>query len=118
MVQEIVNQYGKIMISKEVLATLAGIAATECFGVVGMASHTLRDGIGQLLGKESISKGVEIEEKNNNILVKVHIIVGYGTKISVIAGNVMQRVEYALVQYTGLEIEKVQVVVQDVRILD
>lgn len=118
MSRETVNDNGKITISKEVLATIAGIAATDCFGVVGMSAKNIKDGIGTLLGRDSLSKGVEIEENDDHTSIKVYIIVGYGTKISVVAGNVMQNVKYAVETYTGLTIKNVSVIVQGVRVLD
>jgi uncharacterized alkaline shock family protein YloU len=116
--RETVNENGKIIISKEVLATIAGVAATDCFGVVGMTAKNIKDGIGTLLGRDSLSKGVEIIEKDDKLLIKVYIIVGYGTKISVVAGNVMQNVKYMVENTTGLIIDNVNVIVQGVRVLD
>jgi len=114
----VTNEYGQINISNEVLSMLAGAAATKCFGVVGMASHNIRDGIGSLLKMDSITKGVEIETKDNSLTIKVHIIVGYGMKISVIAGNVMQSIRYAVELATDQKVDQVQVIVQDVRVID
>lgn len=116
--RETINENGKIIISKEVLATIAGVAATDCFGVVGMTAKNIKDGLGTLLGRDSLSKGVEIIEKDDILSIKVYIIVGYGTKISAVAGNVMQSVEYAVKNSTGLDIDNVSVIVQGVRVLD
>lgn len=116
--RETINENGKIIISKEVLATIAGVAATDCFGVVGMTAKNIKDGIGTLLGRDSLSKGVEIIEKDDKLLIKLYIIVGYGTKISVVAGNVMQNVKYMVENTTGLVIDNVNVIVQGVRVLD
>lgn len=118
MAHELVNEYGKIVLSNELLAMVAGSAAVECFGVVGMASHNIRDGIGRLLGRESIGKGVEIETENNALTIKVHIIVAYGTKISVIADNIIQKVRYAIEESTGASVANVQVIVENVRLID
>jgi uncharacterized alkaline shock family protein YloU len=118
MSRETINENGKIVISKEVLATVAGMAATDCFGVVGMTAKNIKDGIGTLLGRDSLSKGVEIVEKDDKLSIKVYIIVGYGTKISVVAGNVMQNIKYMVETTTGLVIDNVSVIVQGVRVLD
>ena len=118
MSRETINENGKIVISKEVLATIAGMAATDCFGVVGMSAKNIKDGIGTILGRDSLSKGVEIIEKDDYLSIKVYIIVGYGTKISVVAGNVMQNVKYTVENTTGLAIDHVSVIVQGVRVLD
>ncbi len=118
MTREIVNETGKIIISKDVLATIAGMAATDCFGVVGMTAKNIKDGIGTLLGRDSLSKGVEIIEKEDTLTINVYIIVGFGTKISAVAGNVMQNIKYMVESTTGLEIDHVCVIVQGVRVLD
>lgn len=112
------NEYGTIEVSREVLATYIGLSATNCFGVVGMASKTLKDGMASLLGRDSISRGVEIIDKEGAPQVNVYIIVGYGIKISEIANNVIQRIEYNVQEYLGVSLAGVKLVVQGVRVLD
>lgn len=114
----ITNDAGKIIISKEVIATLAGIAAMECYGIVGMASQKIKDGIVELLGREALSKGVQVTLKNERLNIDIYIIVGYGTKISEIANNVIEKVRYTVEQYTGLSVDHVQIYVQGVRVVD
>jgi uncharacterized alkaline shock family protein YloU len=114
----ITNDVGKIIISKEVIATLAGIAAMECYGIVGMASQKLKDGIADLLGMEALSKGVQVVIKNGQLSINVYIIVGYGTKISEIAHNVIDKVRYIVEKHTGIPVDYVQIYVQGVRVVD
>lgn len=114
----ITNDRGRIIISKEVIATLAGIAAMECYGIVGMASQKIKDGIVDLIGMETLSKGVEVLLKNEEININIFIIVGYGTKISEIANNVMEKVRYTVEQHTGMVVNHVQIHVQGVRVVD
>lgn len=113
-----VTELGAVDIAKEVLATHIGLAASNCFGVVGMSSKTLKDGVASLLGRDSVSRGVEINEKDGGLAVSVYVIVGYGTKISEIANNVISRIEYNVQEYLGLKLASVNLVVQGVRILD
>lgn len=116
---EMIYEAGKVIIDKEVLGNLAGIAATECFGVVGMvSSHIFRDGMQDLLGREALSKGVDVEEKDGLINIKVNIVVTYGAKVSVIAANVMERVKYVVETNTGLTVNHIEVNVQGVRVVD
>ena len=75
---EVQTKYGQIIISEEVLATIAGMAAIECYGLVGMAARNIKDGLVELLGKENISRGVEVTVREKDICVDLHIIVGYG----------------------------------------
>ncbi|MDD2498697.1 MAG: Asp23/Gls24 family envelope stress response protein [Desulfitobacteriaceae bacterium] len=114
----ITNDIGKIIVSQEVIATLAGIAATECYGIVGMASQKIKDGIVELLGREALSKGVQVNLKNDRLQINVFIIVGYGTKISEIAYNVMNKVKYTVEKFAGLPVDHVQVNIQGVRVVD
>ena len=116
---ELAGTWGSIIISPEVIAKLAGIATTECFGVVGMVSSRIfSDGIAELLGRESLSKGVDIDLKSDILKISVNIVVSYGTKISVIARNVMENVKYIVEKHTGLRVDHVAVNIQGVRLVD
>lgn len=110
--------FGTIKIDKDVLATIAGMGATDCIGVVGMAAKNIKDGIGTLLGRENISKGVEINLKNNKLSITLYIIVGYGTNIATVASNVVDKVKFTMEKYTGLTVDAINVVVQGVRVID
>ena len=82
MAVKIQNQFGNIDISNEVIATVVGGAATEIFGIVGMASkNQIRDNLNEILKRDNYSKGVVIRQEDEGIAVDVYIIVGYGTKI-------------------------------------
>ncbi|NLG85808.1 MAG: Asp23/Gls24 family envelope stress response protein [Firmicutes bacterium] len=116
MLSESRTELGKIAISQEVIATLAGAAAMECFGLVGMASRRITDGFVELLGQENWSRGVEINIEGNRVFITLHIIVCYGVRISEVARNVMERVKYAVEEVTGLKVERVDVCVQGVQV--
>lgn len=114
---EISTQLGQIDVSAEVIATLAGGAALECYGLVGMASRKqLKDGITELLGRDNLSKGVVVREEEDGIHVDMYIIVSYGTKISEVAYNVQAKVKYTLEQTVGLQVSTVNIFVQGVRV--
>lgn len=112
------NDIGSVNISEEVIATVAGAAATECYGLVGMASTKLKDGIGHLLGKEDLKKGVEVSIEDGELTLKLYIIVGYGVNIAEVARNVMERVKYSVEKQTGLKVKSVNVNVQGVKIIN
>ncbi len=114
--KQISNILGKIDISEEVIATIAGAAAVECYGLVGMASRKISDGFVDLLGRESLSKGVQVRIENNEVIVDVFIIVSYGVRISEVAHNVMEKVRFSVEQMTGLPVGEVNVNVQGVRV--
>jgi len=116
--KELAGTWGSIIISPEVISTLAGIATTECFGIVGVvSSHIFSDGIAELLGKESLAKGVDIDLKSDVLKITVNVVIGYGINISVIAQNVMDNVKYIVERHTGLKVNHVTVNVQGVRLV-
>lgn len=118
MSREIRTDYGIIDISRDVIANLAGIATTECFGVVGVVSARFSDSINELLGHESLSKGVEVQVIDNRLIIRVNVVVSYGTPISTIATNIIDNVKYIVEKHTGLYVAKVEIKVQGVRIVD
>lgn len=111
------TSYGRVGVSKEVIALIAGIAAVECYGIVGMASWKISDGISELLKMENLSKGVEVDIAGDNLIINLYIVVGYGTRINQVAHNVMEKVKYAVESKTGLRIEQVNINVQGVKVV-
>ncbi|RKD24153.1 hypothetical protein BEP19_07025 [Ammoniphilus oxalaticus] len=117
MSMEIDSTLGKIDVSNEVIATIAGGAAVNCYGLVGMASlQGLKDGFSELLGKDNLSRGIVVSNEEGMIEIDLHIIVSYGVKISEVAHNVQTKVKYTLKQMLGLDINGVNVFVQGVRV--
>lgn len=116
MTVEMSNQLGKVYVTNEVIATVAGFAAMEVFGLVGMASRKIKDGIAELLRRENLSKGIEVLTENEEVIIDMYIVVSYGTKISEVAHNVQQKVIYTLDNTLGIKVSKVNVMVQGVRV--
>mgnify|MGYP005754385143 CR=1 FL=1 len=110
------NDYGVITIENEVIARIAGYAAMDCYGIVGMAAKNVKDGIVQLLKKESLTKGIKLTVNENKISLDFHIIVEYGTNITAIADNIISTVKYKVEEYAGLEVENVNIFVEGVRV--
>ncbi len=109
---------GNVVIDEEVIATYAGINALECFGIVGMASVNMKDGLVNLLKRDNISKGVEVDIVDNKIHIDFHIIVVYGVSIATVKRNLIENVKYRVETFTGMTVEKVNVFVEGVRIVD
>jgi uncharacterized alkaline shock family protein YloU len=109
---------GEILIDNEVLAKYAGSAAVECFGIVGMASVNMKDGLVKLLKRDNISHGVNVVIEENRILIDLHIIVAYGVSISAVAENLIGNVKYKVEEFTGMEVKKINIYVEGVRVLD
>lgn len=112
------TQIGEIMIDTEVLAKYAGMSAVECFGVVGMASINMKEGIVKLLKRDNISHGVNVTVEDNKIVIDLHIIVSYGVSISAVADNLINNVKYNVEEFSGLEVKKVNIFVEGVRVID
>ncbi len=116
--QELTNDLGTVNISKDVISIISGLAAMECYGLVGMASQSIQDGLAKLLGSDNLSKGVEVKVIEEGIIVDLYIIVEYGTKISEVANNVVDRVKYTLEEIAGVSVLEVNINVQGVRVDD
>lgn len=112
------NQYGDICVNKDVLAKFAGSTAIECFGIVGMASRNVKDGIGRLLKKDSLSRGVKIKIKDDQIYFDFHVIMAYGVSAETVAENLVHTVKYKVEEFSGLKVRKINVYVEGVRIID
>lgn len=118
MTLEIKNEFGSIDISNEVIATVAGGAAVECYGIIGMASkHQVRDNIADILRRDNYSKGVIVTQNEDKLDVEMYIIVAYGTKISEIANNVQSTVKYTLEKSLNLKVNAVNIFIQGVRVI-
>ncbi len=109
---------GNVMIENEVIAKYAGSAAVECFGVVGMAAVNVKDGLAKLLRRESLNRGVNVTVSDNKITVDFHIIVSYGVSISAVADNLVSNVRYKIEEFSGLPVEKINIYVEGVRVID
>ncbi|MFT9847913.1 Asp23/Gls24 family envelope stress response protein [Aneurinibacillus sp. REN35] len=113
---QISTELGKIEIDTQVIATLAGAIAMECYGLVGMSSRrTMKDGIADILRRDNLSRGVEVRDDSGRTVIDLYIIVSYGTKISEVAHSVQERVKYALHTTLGMAVDEVNIYVQGVR---
>lgn len=112
------TQVGNVSIDTEVIAQYAGSVAVECFGIVGMASVNVTDGIVKLLKKEKITHGINVILKNNQLTLDFHVIVAYGVSIKTVCDNLISSVKYKVEEFTGLNIEKINIYVEGVRVID
>ena len=109
---------GKIAIDTDVIATYAGSVAVECFGIVGMATVSMKDGLVRLLKKDSLKNGIQVTVEDNKISLDFHVIVAYGVSISAVADNLINNVKYKVEAFTGMEIDKIDIFVEGVRAID
>ena len=106
---------GSIIIDDEVIAKTAGMAALDCYGVVGMASTNVKDGLVQLLLGDSLTKGIKVSSDGDAVSIEFHIIVEYGISISEVCKTIVETVRYKLESMTGVKVRKVGISVEGIR---
>ncbi len=109
---------GNIVIDNDVIAKYAGSVAVECFGIVGMAGVNVKDGLVRLLKMDSITRGIGVSLNNNKLTLDFHVIVAYGVSIIAVSDNLISNVKYKVEEFTGIEIEKINIFVEGVRVID
>jgi uncharacterized alkaline shock family protein YloU len=109
----VVNEIGAVKISDEVVAIIAGIAATEVQGVAGM-SGGIAGGIAEMLGRKNLSKGVKVEVGEKEAAIDLYLIVEYGCRIPDVAWDIQERVKNFVETMTGLNVIEVNIHVQGV----
>ena len=112
---KVLTEQGEIGISNAVFTTITGAAATNCFGVKGMAYRSMTDGIVHLLRPEAMSKGVKvIYNEDNTVSIELHIIVENGVNIATVCRSIMGEVKYVVSKNTGVEVRSVSVCVDSI----
>lgn len=106
---------GELHISNNVLADLAGTAALECYGVVGMTAPSAVDGFAKLLPNSRLRRGVIVSQTEAGVHVKMHIIIEHGTNLSIVCKNLIDQVTFVLKDYASVDIDAVEVKVEGVR---
>ncbi len=110
---------GIITIDPEVIAKYAGSVAVECFGIVGMAAVSMKDGLVKLLKKESLTKGIQVGiSDENKITLNFHVVVAFGVSISAVTDNLISNVKYKVEEFTGMSVDKINIYIEGVRVID
>ena len=110
---------GQIVIDTDVIATYAGSVAVECFGIVGMAAVNMKDGLVKLLKRDYLTHGINVVvNADNKITIDFHVIISYGVSISTVSDNLIETVKYKVEEFTGMELEKINIFVEGVRVID
>ena len=103
---------GQITVDSAVYTNIAGFAATNCFGVKGMAYRSMTDGLVHLLRREAMSKGVNITyHDDNSISIELHIIVDNGVNLTAVSRSIMSEVRSIVERITGVKVKNVDVCV-------
>ena len=108
---------GSVNVSAGVYVDIAGAAASNCFGVKGMAARSVTDGVYHLLRKESMGKGVRVDfHEDGTISIDLHIIVDHGVNLTAVAQSIISEVRYVVTNTTGTEVRAVNVYVDSMMI--
>ncbi len=110
------TELGDIRISSDVFTTITGSAATNCYGVKGMAVRSATDGLVHLLKRESMAKGVKVRyNQNGTVSIELHIIVENGVNLVAVCRSIMSEVRYVVSKTTGVNVASVDVYVDSMR---
>lgn len=112
------NPLGAVVIDTDVIAKYAGSVAIECFGIVGMAAVNMKDGLVKLLMRDNLARGIHVTVDENRLTLNFHVIVVYGVSIRAVSDNLISNVKYKVEQFTGVEVEKINIFVEGVRVID
>lgn len=112
------SEFGEIIIDSDVIATYAGSVAVECFGIVGMAAISMKDGLVKLLRRDSLKHGINVTVNDNKISLDFHVIVAYGVSILAVSDNLISNVKYKVESFTGMDVEHINILVEGVRVID
>ena len=106
------NDNGSVVVSTSVYTDIAGTAATNCFGVKGMAARSVKDGFYHLLRKESAAKGVNVVfHEDDSISIDLHIMVDNGVNLNAVGASIISEVRYVVTKCTGTKVRAVNVYV-------
>ena len=111
------NENGSLNISTGVYTEIAGTAASNCFGVKGMAARSVKDGVYHLLRVESAGKGVHVEfHEDDTISIDLHIMVDNGVNLAAVGASIISEVRYVVTKCTGTEVRAVNVYIDSMMI--
>ena len=111
------NSNGNVIISANVYTDIAGTAATNCFGVKGMAARSVKDGLYHLLRKESAGKGVRVQfHEDESISIDLHIVVDAGVNLHAVASSINSEVRYVVTKHTGTQVRAVNVFIDAITV--
>ena len=109
------NENGTVNVSASVYTDIAGTAASNCFGVKGMAARSVSDGVYHLLRKESMGKGVKVEfHEDGSISIDLHIMVDNGVNLGAVGASIISEVRYVVHKCTGTNVRSVNVYVDSI----
>ena len=114
---KITNDLGTISITEDVLLRMAGYATLECYGIVAMSSKRAKDGIVEWLGRENLTRGVQLRlTEEGSMDIDLYIVVEYGISIVAVCNNIVDTVKYKLESMTGAKVNRIKITVEGIRV--
>ena len=111
------TENGSVNVSANVYTEIAGTAASNCFGVKGMAARSVKDGLYHLLRRESASKGVLVVfHEDGSISIDLHVMVDHGVNLNAVGASIISEVRYVVTKCTGTEVRAVNVYIDSMMI--
>jgi uncharacterized alkaline shock family protein YloU len=110
------GRQGKIEVSARAIATVAGRAVADSYGVVGIAARRARFGGVEILTPEHYSRGVDVRFEKDYVRIDLYVVLEHGLRITTIAHNIMANVKFAVERALGLRVVQVNVNVQGLRV--
>ena len=111
------NENGSVCVSTSVYTDIAGTAASNCFGVKGMAARSVTDGVYHLLRRESMGKGVRVQfHEDDTISIDLHIMVDNGVNLNAVGASIISEVRYVVTKCTSTEVRSVNVYVDSMMV--
>ncbi len=110
------QQAGRIEVSRQAVGAVVAEAVAGCYGVVGMAPRSLRDGLDVILRRDNLHRGIDVRVVDGRITVEVYVVVEYGTRIREVGRNVAEAVSFAIERSLGIPVDSVVVNVQGLRV--
>lgn len=110
------NAYGRITVTEEAVAQVAGSSALECYGVVDMISKRFTDSLADMLRKQKISKGVRVLTNGDRIYIDLYVVIKYGLSIEAVSQSLRRAVKYNVERFTGMMVDAINVNVVGIRV--
>ncbi len=107
---------GSLIVSEDVLADVAGYAAMQCYGVVGMAAPNAADGLAKLLPQSRLRRGVVVSTDEEGTLISLYVILEHGVNINTVSTNLVDQVSFALKEFMQAPLKGVEVHVQGIKV--
>ena len=111
-----VNAYGRITVTEEAIAEVAGSSPLECYGIVDLVPKKLSDSISDLLRKQKVSRGVRVLTNGDRIFIDLYVVMKYGVSIDAVAQTLKKTVKYDVEEFTGMVVDTVNVNVIGIRV--